>query len=158
MIGQDILGGADFPIHPGMELLHHPGDLRPDRIDDGPGLFGALPDNLVLLFYGRRLGQAKLLLVGGHLLFDGFPEASDFGFGILEPLLPSVNHAEDRFEEQDIQNNDQQQKIDDLNSQGIIETDHCPSPQMISNLVKKPGVMENINPAAGIQSFFYRML
>jgi hypothetical protein len=153
MIGQEILGGADFPIHPGVELFHHPGDLRPDRIDDGLGLFGALPDNLVLLFYGRRLGLAKLLLVGGHFLFDGFLEAPDFGLGILELLLPSVNHAEDRFVEQDIQNKDQQQKIDDLNSKGIIETNHCPSPQMISNHAKKPGVMENMNPAAGIRPF-----
>jgi hypothetical protein len=151
MIGQDILCGAYFPIHPGVELFHHPGDLRPDRINDGLGLFDTLTDNLILLLYGRRLGLTKLFFVCGHLLLDGFLEASDFGFGLLELPLPSVNQAEDRFVEQDIQNKDQQEKIDDLNSQGIIETDHCPSPQMISNHAKKPGVMGNMNPAAGIQ-------
>jgi hypothetical protein len=151
MIGQDLLGGADLPIHPGLEQFHHPGDFRPDRIDHGLCLIGALPDDLVFLFDGRRFGLAKLFLVGGHFLFHGFPETLDFRLGLLGLLLSPVNHAKDRFIEKNVQDENQQEKIDDLDSQGIIETDHCPSPHNDIQHAKKPGVMENITPASGIE-------
>jgi len=66
----------------------------------------------------------------------GFLKTPDFRLGIFELLLSLVNQAEDRFEEKNVQDEDQQEEIDDLDSQGIIKTDHCPSPQMRSIMQK----------------------